>query len=147
MTPFGVSPERGHLVWAQVPYLPEPPLEVLAQGPKNELRVALTFKMRPVLVVQNRQDNAHPAYPFALPSPNLAPLAPCPMLRSLYRLSGLGLFGSSMKGKKGNSLLTNLNTSGKIISGGFDGTPQGEPSLPFLLLLGPFLARSQVIYV
>lgn len=66
MTSFGVSPERGHLYWAQVPYLPEPPLEVLAQGSKNELRVALTFKMRPVLVVQNRQDNAHPAYPFAL---------------------------------------------------------------------------------
>ena len=61
MSLFDVSLERGHLYWAQVPYLPEPPLEVLAQGPKNELRVALTFKMRPVLVVQNRQDNTHPA--------------------------------------------------------------------------------------
>ena len=66
MTPFGVSPERGHLVWAQVPYLLEPPFEVLGRGRKKELRITLTFKMRPVGVVQNRQDNAHPAYPFAL---------------------------------------------------------------------------------
>jgi len=30
------------------------------------VRVALTFKTRPVLVVQNRRDNANPAYPFVL---------------------------------------------------------------------------------
>jgi len=66
MTPQLMIPERGHLYWAQTPYLPEPPLAVLARGLKNEMRVALTFKTRPVLVIQNRQDNAHPAYPFVL---------------------------------------------------------------------------------
>jgi len=30
------------------------------------VRVALTFKTRPILVVQNRRDNANPAYPFVL---------------------------------------------------------------------------------
>lgn len=66
MTPYVVTPERGHLYWAQVPYLPQRPLDVLEHMPKGEVRAALTFKTRPVLVVQNRQDNVHPAYPFVL---------------------------------------------------------------------------------
>jgi len=61
------TPQRGYLYWAQVPYLPERPLDVLRGGPgKGEVRAALTFKTRPVLVVQNRMDNANPAYPFVL---------------------------------------------------------------------------------
>ena len=66
MVPHFLTPERGHLYWAQAPYLPEPPLDVLERGPQSEVRVALTFKTRPVLVVQNRQDNVHPSYPFVL---------------------------------------------------------------------------------
>jgi mRNA interferase MazF len=66
MPPAPPAPERGHLYWAQAPYLPEPPLAVLERVQRGELRAALTFKTRPVLVVQNRQDNAHPSYPFVL---------------------------------------------------------------------------------
>jgi mRNA-degrading endonuclease toxin of MazEF toxin-antitoxin module len=61
------APQRAHLYWAQVPYLPEPPLDVLRGGAgKGEVRAALTFKTRPVLVVQNRRDNVSAAYPFVL---------------------------------------------------------------------------------
>ena len=50
-----------------MPYLPERPLDVLRRGPEpGEVRVALTFKTRPVLVLQNRLDNTNPAYPFVL---------------------------------------------------------------------------------
>jgi mRNA-degrading endonuclease toxin of MazEF toxin-antitoxin module len=66
MSPSLLVPERGHLYWAQVPYLPERPLDVLERISQGEVRAALTFKTRPVLVVQNRQDNLHPTYPFVL---------------------------------------------------------------------------------
>jgi hypothetical protein len=49
MVPYVLTPERGHWHWAQTPYLPEPPLDVLGRGPKSEVRVGLTFKTRPVL--------------------------------------------------------------------------------------------------
>lgn len=61
-----VTPERGHLYWAQMPYLPEPPLDVLRYISSGEVRAALTFKTRPVLVIQNQRDNASSAYPFVL---------------------------------------------------------------------------------
>lgn len=42
-------------------------MDVLRRGPEpGEVQVALTFKTRPVLVLQNRLDNTHPAYPFVL---------------------------------------------------------------------------------
>jgi mRNA interferase MazF len=66
MSSYPVTPQRGHLYWARVPYLPERPLDVLRRMPGGEVRAALTFKTRPVLVVQNRRDNANPAYPFVL---------------------------------------------------------------------------------
>jgi mRNA interferase MazF len=66
MASYPATPQRGHLYWAQVPYLPERPLDVLRRMPQGEVRAALTFKTRPVLVVQNRRDNANPAYPFVL---------------------------------------------------------------------------------
>ena len=62
-----IIPQRGHLYWAQVPYLPERPLDVLRRKPsRGEVRAALTFKTRPVLVVQNPQDNTNPVYRFVL---------------------------------------------------------------------------------
>jgi mRNA-degrading endonuclease toxin of MazEF toxin-antitoxin module len=61
-----VTPQRGHLFWAQVPYLPERPLDVLAREPRGQIRAALTFKTRPVLIVQNQRDNVSNAYPFVL---------------------------------------------------------------------------------
>jgi mRNA-degrading endonuclease toxin of MazEF toxin-antitoxin module len=65
--PSSTAPQRGHLYWAQVPYLPQRPLDVLRGGPgQGEVRAALTFKTRPVLVVQNSRDNTNPAYPFVL---------------------------------------------------------------------------------
>jgi mRNA interferase MazF len=66
MSPYPATPQRGHLYWAQVPYLPERPLDVLRRMAGGEVRAALTFKTRPVLVVQNRRDNANPVYPFVL---------------------------------------------------------------------------------
>jgi mRNA-degrading endonuclease toxin of MazEF toxin-antitoxin module len=67
MSSYPATPQRGHLYWAQVPYLPERPLDVLRRQPQSgQVRVALTFKTRPVLVVQNHRDNANPAYPFVL---------------------------------------------------------------------------------
>ncbi len=67
MSPYSTPPQRGYLYWAQVPYLPERALDVLRRVPgRSEVRAALTFKTRPVLVVQNRRDNANPAYPFVL---------------------------------------------------------------------------------
>jgi hypothetical protein len=56
-------PQRGHLYWAQVPFLPERPLDVVRHLSRGEVRAALTFKTRPVLVVQNQRDNLSPAYP------------------------------------------------------------------------------------
>jgi len=66
MSSYPATPQRGHLYWAQVPYLPERPLDVLRRMSGGTVRVALTFKTRPILVVQNRRDNANPAYPFVL---------------------------------------------------------------------------------
>jgi mRNA interferase MazF len=66
MSSYPATPQRGHLYWAQVPYLPERPLDVLRRMSGGKVRVALTFKTRPVLVVQNRRDNANSAYPFVL---------------------------------------------------------------------------------
>ena len=60
------TPQRGDLYWAEVPYLPERPLEVLRRISAGEVRAILTFKTRPVLVIQNRRDNCNPAYPFVL---------------------------------------------------------------------------------
>ena len=67
MSAYPAALQRGHLYWAQVPYLPERPLDVLRRTPeRGEVRAALTFKTRPVLIVQNRRDNANPTYPFVL---------------------------------------------------------------------------------
>jgi mRNA-degrading endonuclease toxin of MazEF toxin-antitoxin module len=66
MPPYILTPQRGHLYWAQAPYLPEHPLDVLDRGPKGEVRAVITFKTRPVLVVQNRRDSLNSAYPFVL---------------------------------------------------------------------------------
>ena len=67
MPAYPATPLRGHLYWAQMPYLPERPLDVLRSRPgKGEVRAALTFKTRPVLIVQNRMDNANSAYPFVI---------------------------------------------------------------------------------
>lgn len=67
MYPSAMIPRRGHLYWAQVAYIPEYPLEVLDTGPEEgEVRAAVAFKTRPVLVVQNDRDNANPAYPYVL---------------------------------------------------------------------------------
>jgi hypothetical protein len=61
MSPYSATPQRGHLYWAQVPYLPERPLDVLRRtARRGEVRAVLTFKTRPVLIVQNRRDNANP---------------------------------------------------------------------------------------
>lgn len=61
---------RGQLYWAEVPYLPERPLDILRRGrQKGELRVVLTFKRRPVLIVQNDRDNANPRYNYLLVAP------------------------------------------------------------------------------
>lgn len=61
---------RGQLYWAEVPYLPERPLDILRHGrQKGELRVVLTFKRRPVLIVQNDRDNANPRYNYLLVAP------------------------------------------------------------------------------
>lgn len=62
--------QRGQLYWAEVPYLPEHPLDILRRGQqKGELRVVLTFKRRPVLIVQNNRDNANPRYNYLLVAP------------------------------------------------------------------------------
>jgi mRNA-degrading endonuclease toxin of MazEF toxin-antitoxin module len=62
--------QRGQLYWAKVPYLPERPLDILRRGrQKGELRVVLTFKRRPVLIVQNDRDNANPRYHYLLIAP------------------------------------------------------------------------------
>lgn len=61
------TPKRAHLYWSKVPYLPEHPLDILRRKPsRGEVRAALTFKTRPVLVVQNPQDNTNRAYRFVL---------------------------------------------------------------------------------
>jgi mRNA-degrading endonuclease toxin of MazEF toxin-antitoxin module len=61
---------RGQLYWAEVPYLPERPLDILRRRRrKGELRVALTFKRRPVLIVQNDRDNTNPRYNYLLVAP------------------------------------------------------------------------------
>lgn len=61
---------RGQLYWAEVPYLPERPLDILRRGrKKGELRVALTFKRRPVLIVQNDRDNTNPRYRYVMVAP------------------------------------------------------------------------------
>jgi mRNA-degrading endonuclease toxin of MazEF toxin-antitoxin module len=64
--PYPAPLQRGHLYWAQTPYLPERPLDVLRRLSRGEVRAALTFKTRPILVVQNRRDNTNPVYPFVL---------------------------------------------------------------------------------
>ena len=61
-----ITPQRGHLYWAQMPYLPQRPLDVIQRTGKGESQVILTFKSRPVLVVQNRRDNTNPLYQFVL---------------------------------------------------------------------------------
>ena len=67
MASYPARPQRGHLYWAQVPFLPERPLDILRRmARRGEVRVALTFKTRPVLIVQSRRDNTNPAYPFVL---------------------------------------------------------------------------------
>ena len=67
MSPYPATPQCGHLYWAQAPYLPERPLDVLRRtARKGKVRAVLTFKTRPVLIVQNRRDNANPAYRFVL---------------------------------------------------------------------------------
>lgn len=60
------TPKRGHLYWAQVPYLPEKPLDIIKRIGPSEVQAAITFKVRPVLVVQNHRDNANPAQRFVL---------------------------------------------------------------------------------
>lgn len=61
---------RGQLYWAEVPYLPERPLDILRRGrQKGELRVVLTFKRRPVLIVQNDRDNINSRYHYLLVAP------------------------------------------------------------------------------
>lgn len=61
---------RGQLYWAEVPYLPERPLDILRRGRQTgELRIALTFKRRPVLIVQNDRDNANLRYNYLLVAP------------------------------------------------------------------------------
>lgn len=59
-------PQRGNLYWAQVPYLPEHPLDVIRKTERGKVQAAVTFKTRPVLVVQNHRDNANPAQRFVL---------------------------------------------------------------------------------
>lgn len=66
MPEYPTAPERGHLYWAQMPYLPERPLDVLHRVSSGEVRVVLTFKTRPILVIQNQRDNTNPAYSFVL---------------------------------------------------------------------------------
>lgn len=61
-----IVPTRGHLYWAQVPYLPEKPLDIIKKTSRGEVQASITFKVRPVLVVQNRRDNANPAQRFVL---------------------------------------------------------------------------------
>jgi mRNA-degrading endonuclease toxin of MazEF toxin-antitoxin module len=60
---------RGQLYWAAVPYLPEKPLDVLRRSKAGELRVAITFKLRPVLVVQSDLYNAQPRYNYLMVAP------------------------------------------------------------------------------
>ena len=60
---------RGQLYWAAVPYLPEKPLDVLRRSQAGELRVALTFKLRPVLAVQSDFYNAQPRYNYLVVAP------------------------------------------------------------------------------
>ncbi len=66
MPDYLATPERGHLYWSQMPYLPERPLDVLHRISSGEVRAALTFKTRPILVIQNQRDNTNPAYSFVL---------------------------------------------------------------------------------
>ena len=61
--------QRGQLYWATVPYLPEKPLDVLRRSQASELRVAITFKPRPVLVVQNDLYNTDHRYHYLLVAP------------------------------------------------------------------------------
>lgn len=61
--------QRGQLYWATVPYLPEKPLDVLRRSQANELRVAITFKPRPVLIVQNDLYSTDPRYHYLLVAP------------------------------------------------------------------------------
>ena len=61
--------QREQLFWATVPYLPERPLDVLRRSPAGEWRVAITFKPRPVLVVQNDFFNTDPRHNYLLVAP------------------------------------------------------------------------------
>ncbi len=61
--------QRGQLYWATVPYLPEKPLDILRRSPTGEQRVAITFKPRPVLIVQNDRYNADLRYNYLLVAP------------------------------------------------------------------------------
>jgi mRNA-degrading endonuclease toxin of MazEF toxin-antitoxin module len=61
--------QRGQLYWAAVPYLPEKPLDILRRSPAGEQRVAMTFKSRPVLIVQNDRYNADLRYNYLLVAP------------------------------------------------------------------------------
>jgi len=61
--------QRGQLYWAAVPYLPEKPLDILRRSPAGEQRVAMTFKSRPVLIVQNDHYNTDLRYNYLLVAP------------------------------------------------------------------------------
>ena len=61
--------QRGQLYWASVPYLPEKPLDILRHSKASELRVAITFKPRPVLVVQSDFYNTQPRYNYLVVAP------------------------------------------------------------------------------
>ena len=61
---------RGQLYWAEVPYFPERPLDILRRGrQRGESRVVLTFKRRPVLIVQNNRDNTNPRHHYLVVAP------------------------------------------------------------------------------
>jgi len=62
------SPQRGYIFWAQVPYLPQGPLDVVRQVAQGTVEASLTFKTRPVLVVQNQRDNVNSAHRFVVVS-------------------------------------------------------------------------------
>jgi mRNA-degrading endonuclease toxin of MazEF toxin-antitoxin module len=61
--------QRGQLYWASVPYLPEKPLDILRRSQTGELRVAITFKARPVLIVQNDLYNADARHNYLVVAP------------------------------------------------------------------------------
>ena len=61
--------QRGQLYWAVVSYLPEKPLDILHRSKAGEVRVAITFKPRPVLIVQNDLYNSDPRHNYLVVAP------------------------------------------------------------------------------